>query len=140
MIIKNYTVGRKGLDNDYSIDLDRVTSSDGDALHRLNSAGISGLDFTGDFTVECWVKPDVSPYPNGPFITGMIGMTAPGTYFFFDIRNVANTPPQDTRLYLHAGDSTVRSGWYVSIEPPGVDWRHVAATFDVSEPTLRTVP
>lgn len=111
----------------HSLDLERSSSQ----FASITDAAQTGLDITGDFTVEAWIKLEALPStPNIPM--GIVAKFASAVGFRVSIINT-----DKVRIYYGNGSETQidSSGAYVTSADVG-KWIHFAVAVDVSARTM----
>ncbi len=111
--------------NMYSLDFE---SDDGQVL-SISDATQNGLDITGDFTIEAWIRPE-SILENRPM--DIVSKFAPGEpgYAF----SISGTPGALQVVFLDAAGNASQFETDPVITTPG-EWYHVAVVTDVSVPS-----
>ena len=106
--------------NTHSLDLE-VSSSQ---YASITDASQTGLDLTGDFTIECWVKPETltgSDAIVGKFATGQLSYQL----FVSSTAILINTSSNGTGGNQTSQATTISTG----------EWTHVAVSFTASTGT-----
>ena len=113
--------------NSHSLDLEDGSSQ----YAEITDGSQTGLDLTGDFTMECWIKPESLPTAgNQVALVAKWSNASPG--YMFRIDNNAGTyrVEVDTRL------SGVTDQLYVNYAFSIATWYHVAVVFTASTATF----
>ena len=112
----------------YSLDLESSSSQ----YAKITDGSQTGLDITGDITIELWTKWESLPSSNSPtWLVGRYNGTISASSYQFYIYNNAGTP--QIRIIICSGSNIdVLSKNYT---PPTGEWIHLAVTWDASTST-----
>jgi len=113
--------------NTYSIDLESSSTQ----YLSISDGNQTGLDVTGDITIEAWVKPESLPSSgSAPAIAGKWQGSDRGYVLF-----IWNDNGTQKILIEYNDSSAARSKWYATYTLNTSSWTHIAATVDVSIPS-----
>lgn len=110
--------------NTNSLDLEHDSSQ----CAYISDASQTGLDVSGDMTIECWVK--LESLPASANVYAFVSKYASGavSYLF----NMYNTGAVYLMAVAWSSDGSTASNPYVIFTPETGVWHHFAATIDVS--------
>lgn len=112
----------------HSADLERSSSQS----FSITDAAQTGLDLTGDFTIEMWLKLEDAPTSGqNMYLVSKYGATS--NSYAFAYRNNSGTPL--FRLIV-SDDGTNQEILSVNYTLTAATWTHVAVTFDASTSTM----
>lgn len=114
--------------NTHSTDLERSSSQ----YWSITDASQTGLDLSGDFTLELWANSESTPGVSDShyFISKDDGTANDRSYDFVYI-NQSGTP--QIRLLVFQNNTTLSEHNWSQTLTTG-QWYHIAVTFDISEP------
>ena len=127
---KEINLGAEG--NTYTIDLELDNSQ----YLSITDADQTGLDLSGNFTMEAWIKLEsLPPSDTSYYITSKYYLSGSGdndrSYTFF----LYNTGSEQ-RFYCNAyQDDTTSDQAYIVWSPSAGTWYHLAATFTIANAT-----
>jgi hypothetical protein len=111
---------------DYSLDLELSSSQ----YAVIADASQTGLDITGDLSIEAWIKIESAPGSGVNYvIAGKANSTTNNRSYFFDYINDSGT--NKLRLLISSAGTTFGFNAHTVTFTAGV-WYHVAATYDAS--------
>ena len=114
-----------------SVGQSAILDSNSTQYFAISDGAQTGLDITGDITVECWVMVNQAPPLDGQHsIISKWGYTGSKSYHF-TYRNVSGTH----RIEFQWNNGSNRSEGYYDITLAPMTWYHVAVAADVSGPS-----
>lgn len=119
--------------NTHSVDLDRASSQ----YLSITDAAQTGLDITGDISIECWIKLDQLPSTAGSIFNIVMKWNAAANQrsygFFFNAVDVLSFWGSDNGGFA-AGHRLQAQSTAAAVTADDVGkWVHLATTVDVSE-------
>lgn len=117
--------------NTHSLDLELSSSQ----YAYITNAGQTGLNVSGDFTIECWIKLEQLPSAVGSVFTLVAkdGVSAGNRAYLFQINNSDNKAQV---LFWDASGNLSRFTMDTAFGAGDVgQWRHIAVAVDVSGPS-----
>ena len=99
----------------------------------IADASQTGLDLSGDFTLECWVKVDSTPATEAAIISKYGTAEANQSYQML-YRMIGGSPNLFVQWRKAAGGDYCEGIAYVDLGT--TNWHHIAVTVDISVPTV----